>query len=60
MWAPKELRAEADKLYAEARDTENLDQRLRIVLRALELDVEAEVVERCDRSGRLEPIFPNS
>src|SRR5262249_32200733 len=37
MWAPKELRAEADKLYAEARDTENLDQRLRIVLRALEL-----------------------
>src|SRR5262249_11476321 len=38
MWKSRELRAEADKLYAKARDTENLDQRLRIVLRALELD----------------------
>jgi hypothetical protein len=44
---PKELRAEADKLRAKARDTKNLEQRLKIMLRAVELDVEAEVVDRC-------------
>lgn len=51
MSAPKQLRAEADKLYAKALDTENLEQRLKIVLRALELDVEAEVIERHDQAA---------
>jgi hypothetical protein len=46
MLQPEELRAEADKLYAKARDTVDLDQRLKVVLRALELDVAAEVAER--------------
>ena len=51
MSEPKELRAEADRLYAQALSTENLDQRLKIVLRALDLDVEAEVVERHHRAA---------
>jgi len=47
----EELRAEADKLYAKARDAENLDERLKIVLCALELDVKAEVVADRDRAA---------
>ena len=46
MLQSEELRAEADKLYAKARDTADLNQRLKIVLRALELDVAAKVAER--------------
>jgi hypothetical protein len=48
---PKELRAEAEELYAKAREQENLDERLHIVLQALELEVKADVTERHDSAA---------
>lgn len=42
----EELRAEAQKLYAKASEITHGDERLVVILRALELDTEADVLER--------------
>jgi hypothetical protein len=42
----EDLRAEADKLYALAGSIKNGDERLVVILRALELETEADVIER--------------
>jgi hypothetical protein len=54
MSEPAVFKATADKLYANARHTENPDQRLKIILRALELDVAALIVERHQIKNRIE------
>ncbi len=51
MSRPEELRAEAGQLYATARETKDLNERLKIVLRALELELAADVAERHDRAA---------
>jgi hypothetical protein len=47
---PKELKAEAEELYAKAREVESLDERLNIILRALELEMKADVTARHERA----------
>jgi hypothetical protein len=42
----EELRAEAQKLYAEAAKITNGDDRLVLILRAMELETEADMLER--------------
>ena len=47
---PTELRAEAEELYAKARQVENRDERLNIILRALELEMKADLTARHERA----------
>ena len=46
MPSPDELRAQAKELYDQADKIRNADERLPVVLRALELELDADALER--------------